>query len=384
MPLLLRLVPPAGSVAVFGLPDIEGNVVEVVRWLLRHDSCQVVWLTADGDPKAVLWTVADQPGQQRLTVIRKASVRGLWYFMRARTVFYSHYFFAAPSPSRGRTYVNVWHGDGPKLIPARVPGTAPDSYLVAGTRVWGRAKALGLGVHHERLLVVGNPRRDELERPASDESIVELGLDPGRPFTVWAPTFREAGLGVRSWTDTRALSDQIAEGTHPALDALRERELEVVVKPHPLDVDSYTSLGLPIVSSTALWRSRTGTYAFLARAAALITDYSSIWTDFLPLDRPIGLYCPDLDEYLAARSLDPEDFRRFLPGPLLRTVEDLVDFCEQVGRGEDPGRAARHGAAARLGAVLEPGATDRLMRHLGFGDQPRSVGRLDSACEPTS
>src|SRR3954470_4147528 len=201
------VVPSRRHVAVYGIPDLEGNVVEVARSLLARDESTIVWLTARGQLDTVEAALDGIEHRDRLRVVRKRSLLGFVSYLTADSVFYTHRLFLSPRPVRGRLYVNVWHGDGPKLVGSLPPTRPADSLLVAGTEFWGTRKAQAFGVDKSRLLVVGNPRIDQFLRPGDDNSLVQLGVDPQRPFVVWAPTFRQAGLGRRRWSDTDLLSD---------------------------------------------------------------------------------------------------------------------------------------------------------------------------------
>lgn len=48
----------------------------------------------------------------------------------------------------------------------------------------------------------------------------------------------------------------------------------------------------------------------LIAADFLISDYSSIITDFALLNKPILIYCPDLEDYLSDRGFN-QDFNAF-------------------------------------------------------------------------
>lgn len=64
-------------------------------------------------------------------------------------------------------------------------------------------------------------------------------------------------------------------------------------------------------------------------ADMLITDYSSVFFDYANLKRPMLFYMYDLDEYL-------NDIRGFyinvdeLPGPIVRTEDDLIDAIKNI------------------------------------------------------
>jgi CDP-glycerol glycerophosphotransferase len=360
---LAALLPRRAHAVVYGIPDTEGNAVEVARWLLSTERREVVWLTEAGERSAVEWALAGVDGTDALRVVRKRSLRGLVSFLSAERAFYTHRLYLSPRPVRGRIYVNLWHGDGPKLVESLDPTRPSDSAVVAGTELWGDIKAHAFGLDRRRLLVVGNPRIDQFRRPADDATLAALGIAQESPFVVWAPTFREARFGRKVWADTEVLSRATlaADLRDAARGGAGLDRAQVVVKPHPLDADDYGDYGLPVVDDAALAAAGVGFYQLLARSAGLVTDYSSVWTDYLPLDRPVGFYCPDLEEYARARDLNLEEFESLLAGPLLRTPQAMLDFCRTVAAGEDLGQEERRRVSARLRAVVELGAAERLM-----------------------
>ena len=61
----------------------------------------------------------------------------------------------------------------------------------------------------------------------------------------------------------------------------------------------------------------------LIAADFLISDYSSIITDFALLNKPILLYCPDLEDYLSDRGFN-QDFNA-LPFPKAYTVSEVIN-----------------------------------------------------------
>ena len=202
----MTVLRPADRAVFFGMPDSEGNVVEMIRAALREKPWQLVWLTSSGQVEDVSWMLEGVDEEPRLRVVKKASLLALWHFLTAERVFYSHRLFCSPKPGKGRVFVNLWHGDGPKTPPGARGKRRSDSFVVAGTRAWGEIKARGLGVGVDELLVTGNPRIDQYLAPASDEALRRLGLNPDVPLVIWAPTFREASYGRRYWYDSDALS----------------------------------------------------------------------------------------------------------------------------------------------------------------------------------
>ncbi|MBA2638574.1 MAG: CDP-glycerol glycerophosphotransferase family protein [Nocardioidaceae bacterium] len=364
----LNGLPAREHAVVAGFPDEEGNSVEVVRELAG--CLPVYWLVA-GDPESLAWLVSDADGVSRVRCVRKNSLRAYWAYVTARYVFFTHGLYGSPKPPRHKTIVNLWHGDGPKRRPGFA--TIRSTFVVSGTRLWGEPRAQGFGVGQHGVLICGNPRVDQFARPATDEALRELKLEARRPLVVWLPTYRTTRypgdrLGaVRNWSDADSLSvSAVVQAT--LTQAVQDAEamgVQLVLKPHQLDADNYASTGLHIITDTDLREARISLYQLLARADGLITDYSSVWTDFLVRDRPIGFYCPDLDQYVGGRGLNVDHYPSLLPGQLLEGAADFRTFLRDCVDEPAASRRLRRRAAVRIGAETRPAATRRLLDAVG-------------------
>ena len=368
--LVLRVVPPGRHAVVAGTPDDEGNSVEVVRALAATE-VPVTWLVSE-QPDRLRWLLTGCPGGERVSLVPKSSLRGFAAYARARYVFFTHGLYGSPRPPRSRTVVNLWHGDGPK----QRKGLADirSTVTVAGTRAWGVRRADHFKVGEDGVWVTGNPRIDQLRRPVDDARLRAVGADPARPLVLWLPTYRttdaaeERLAGALNWSDGHELSrrarvrDLLGDAGRVAADL----GVHLVVKPHPLDSDPYAEAGLQVLTTSDLLAAQVSLYELLGRTAGLVTDYSSVWTDYLALDRPIGFFCPDLDEYESSRGLNVPDYRRLAPGPFLESAADFRKFLDACTEFPDPWQGLRRTAVESLGVETRPGATDRLLHRLGL------------------
>ncbi|WP_405373195.1 CDP-glycerol glycerophosphotransferase family protein [Microbacterium sp. Ld14] len=165
--------------------------------------------------------------------------------------------------------------------------------------------AEAFGADPERIVVAPLPRVDRLRDPARRAETRER-IYTAHPHlrearvAVYAPTFRLDGAMT---VDATALGEALeAIGVH------------TVVKLHPL---VHADLG---AVDTAPGFS---TQELLTVADVFLTDYSSALYEAALLDIPTYFLAPDLDEYLASRDFYL-DYRRDLPGPILRTVDETA------------------------------------------------------------
>jgi CDP-glycerol glycerophosphotransferase (TagB/SpsB family) len=92
-------------------------------------------------------------------------------------------------------------------------------------------------------------------------------------------------------------------------------------------------------------------YPVLRHSDVLITDYSSVYLDFLLLDRPIVFFPYDIDEFTRSRPMIFE-YESVTPGPKAATVESLLEELRRTLTGTD-GDADRR--AALRDAYFESG-----------------------------
>lgn len=100
---------------------------------------------------------------------------------------------------------------------------------------------------------------------------------------------------------------------------------QVLFKPHQIVYKTLREKGLlqdTFVPATI------DTNALLGITDILVSDYSSIFFDFLATDRPLLFYIPDLDIYTEERGLYlPVDT---LPGPISQDADQIGRWCAHI------------------------------------------------------
>lgn len=83
-------------------------------------------------------------------------------------------------------------------------------------------------------------------------------------------------------------------------------------------------------------------YHILNAFDLLITDYSSIFVDYLLLNRPIIFSCPDMQDYASDRGFIADDPQYLMPGSIVKNQKELLDLLEHIFReGEDDSSTCR-------------------------------------------
>lgn len=232
-------------------------------------------------------------------------------------------------------YLNTWHGVGYKTL-----GRTTDSPLGAAlavsnmlqsthvispcafmTEVHQRGFSM-LGTYTGELAEVGYPRVDTTLASAPEEIDVlrsSLGVNPGRRTVLYAPTWR--GSGDDSRFDTQRLESDLRR--------LVEIGLNVIFLGHHIMGRHVSNLSVPRLIVPP---ANANTNRLLAAADILITDYSSIFFDFMATRRPIIHYLYDYEDYKRERglalSLDA------LPGVIAYDSDELISATKRFAKQE--------------------------------------------------
>lgn len=132
-----------------------------------------------------------------------------------------------------------------------------------------------------------------------------------RRIVVVAPTFRE----------TRSTPLGLTPEVITMLDAFcAQNGVEFIFKLHPFE-QQHSNLPAQHLHS---YNSHADIYPLLPLSSALVTDYSSIYMDYLLLDKPVLFLVPDLEQYAEQDRQLQFDYAAMTPGPKLQNWSEVT------------------------------------------------------------
>ncbi|HOA81118.1 MAG TPA: CDP-glycerol glycerophosphotransferase family protein [Defluviitaleaceae bacterium] len=187
-------------------------------------------------------------------------------------------------------------------------------------------------------LPLGHPRNDILVEKKNDHIYIKdlkrkYKIPENKRIFLFAPTHREWHL-MGSKYDLQLIDRYFKEFAQ--LDKLLgSKNYLLIFKPHyyinfSLFKNAFKNI-LVVPQSTAV-----DTQELLLISDVLITDYSSIFVDYLLLERPVIFYPFDIEYYEQIRGL-VIDYNNPLhtPGPKINSLKDLIDLTEKDFKGYD-------------------------------------------------
>ncbi len=367
--LLSFVWPKDDALWAFGANDGKA-FVDNSKYLYLHaveerENVTPVWIAKD---RAVVETLQSR-GYKAYYAF---SLQGIRVTLRAGVVFVSHGTRDVNMwCSGGATVVGLWHGvmlkqvswDAGRDVDHPVMGLIERGkytlfkrfdWLTVTSEAMVEPFASGRGMDPSRVVATGYPRNDLLdggfpegiETETKSETGAEIyetaeKLHEESDVLLYAPTFHEeTGQHIRDHLDLSKLDALLAD-----IDAY------LIVKPHPRDrLDTDRGEFSRIMSMS----SALDVYPLLPATDVLITDYSSLYFDYLLLDRPVVFYPFDREQYRATRGFNL-DYDEVTPGPIATEFEELLTSIEAVL--EDDDFAAERKAVRD--EFLQPPSTNR-------------------------
>lgn len=210
---------------------------------------------------------------------------------------------------RDQYYIQLWHGDfGPKFCEKDSEDVLPDWYvrlskedslitdaITSGSRFFSEvARNAFYYPQTTKIIECGVPRNDiffGITEKKKDALRKKYGIAQGKRIVLYAPTFRDDGSTDIYNLDVNLILEKLGENW------------VIVIRLHP-NIKDKTSLFKyddRVINGTDFPEAQ----ELCVLSDVLISDYSSISTDFILMRKPFFLYTPDIEKYKGSRGLRP-------------------------------------------------------------------------------
>lgn len=360
-------LPKSKKQVVFcSFPDYSDNARAVYEEMVRRSldkTYRITWLL-NGEPPAELPSAV---------CCRQHSLKGMWRYLRAGYVFHTHGLFGNRPPKR-QTVVSLWHGMPLKTI-MKLDATHPADEVfrftctIATSPLFQDVMARAFACDPAQCLLTGQPRNDALF--ASSDILEKMGIDRAaydRLF-LWMPTYRRSAMGDVRTDGNGGAEEGVAFLTGEQLTALNDElaamNCLMLIKLHPMQVEIPAESRA--FSHIRFLRKTPGLlYHLVGAADALLTDCSSVYMDYLLLDRPIGFVFDDMAQYEANRGFVFDRPLEYMPGATVEDYDGLCGFLHDVAAGRDAFGEARRRVNEKINTYCDNNSSARLLKEV-FG-----------------
>lgn len=207
--------------------------------------------------------------------------------------------------------------------------------------------AEAFGISRSNVLPLGSPRCDALMNEEYKRSFKEDFFNKyphlaGKKLLLFAPTFRGGGNGDAYYPMEEFDVDKV-------LDSLGD-DWAVIIKLHPYLTEKFTCSERNRDRMIDLYECDVNDVLIVTDF--LVTDYSSVIFEASILNIPMAFLTYDLEEFIEKRDFY-FDFKSFIPGPIARNVDDLVDLIRDGGDLPAVERFRQHAFGDSLGTACD-------------------------------
>lgn len=193
--------------------------------------------------------------------------------------------------------------------------------LVVCTSKFYRDNVFIESITSKNYLVCGYPRNsfDYLIRDPG--SLIGVDAEMLENITRWKRCGYKIILATPTFRDSKKPAIQLSKEDVSKIDkTLSVKGAKLILKLHPHDQSGNSVKGENIHHIC----NESDIYPILPLVDCLITDYSSIYMDFILLDKPVYFYVPDFDDYVSNERQIQFDYHEMTPGPKVKTWEEIV------------------------------------------------------------
>jgi CDP-glycerol glycerophosphotransferase len=332
-------------------------VFQLGRDDLFNGNIRALWVYIKIDPDIVYEITSVNGNNQNLEkiiskkIIKTNSIKGLLLLFKTRVLIIQHArndLFVFGITERRRVIINLWHGipvKGLRYTSASGYANLKNNFkkeeanytgIICSSKVDKLAMSACFNIPYSRFFITGLPRNDWMKMPINNlpaemrkeyDSLKEL-LD-GKKLVLYAPTFRNpapkkffSGVYPFSTTELYRLCNLLEQNN--AVLGLRTHDYFTNYRDGLYNHERIIDLSSQKFNNVQM---------ILRTTDLLLTDYSSLWLDYLLVEKPVIGFAYDYEEYMKDRGLIYE-YRDIFPGPLVANFEELFTAVNDACRNE--------------------------------------------------
>ncbi len=315
----------SNQIFLYSMPDYSDSPRAIYEYILNkkmEKQYSIVWAV-----KNVEKYRNEFPSS--IKVVKHRSMRNFWHFARSKYLFRTHSLWGNKYDIKRQIMCITWHGMPLKslLLPEESAHHVQCNIITSTAPFFDDELCRSMGLQHDVCRHVGLPRNDFLFRKGNH---LEALYGKYSKYIIWMPTFRktehysngtdtELGIPCVNKEQLELLNSILLSSNyllilklHPwSAEKLNDIKYSNIVNLNDKDIPPYTTL-----------------YQLIGETDALITDYSSVYIDYMLIDKPICFVYDDISEYRRTRGFAYEPVEKYMPGDRLHDFESLVSWVQ--------------------------------------------------------
>lgn len=358
----------------------DQNRIIFYSYVDYSDNCRTLYerlkLSNDFAGYKITWIVKEpsrfHDGNYATEFVKHKSLKSFFRFLRSKYIFRTHSLFGGIYSKNRQVMCLAWHGMPLKRIGVLNGESVKRNdynFLNVTSPLFQQIMANSMNSNLEKNIITGLPRNDDLFSP--NEILKILGLSNFSKVVIWMPTFRKSFSGVSNGSETTTGIPLFGEIQDFKVinEILSKLGIVLILKLHPWASNrlenSLKFSHIRLIKDSEI-QSQFTLYNLVGASDALLTDYSSIYIDYLLIDKPIGFVFDDMEEYQSGRGFNFDPVEEYLPGEIITNIDQLFEFLDKVATDKDKYQGDREKVCKLFHTYRDGKSSERFLRAVGL------------------
>lgn len=322
---LFAIFPIVPNKIVFesGRDLIDGNAKAIYNYIKKNDinNYRTIWLVTKS---------TDVSDIDTNDYAYYKTLKGLYHLSTAKYLLKNQSIGEIITKKKGQIYIQLFHGNGVMKKQGYDVNEAIERPVVSHAKEWDyyiandendKKTIRSATGYNGKIEILGMAAVDTVINNCKDEQkkqnvLKHLNINNSKKNILYAPTFRDYDL------DKNIINIPIKELS-------KLKDYNIIIRLHPL-VRTKVDKSLFNLDNFINGCNYPDVNDILAITDILITDYSSVFYEYMPKNSPIIFYPYDYDKYVALRGGFYVDYKKELPGPICYTEKELLNVIKKI------------------------------------------------------
>ena len=368
-PITEHLIKVKEQILLESKPDFSDNTYALYLEMLKHnyqDKYQIVWLVTTNE----IPETNKNPKVKYFNINKKGIINKLKFQYLLNT---SKYIITCnrvfKRKTNRQTIIYLNHGSPLKDLKKLKMNYSTVNESITMSKYFIPADSQTMNIDQSKFFVNGFPRNDDLLR--TNKNVKKVFNINTEKIIVWLPTFRVYEDAKRVDSDFQMpLGIPIIYNEKELKklnDYLVKNNTVIILKPHfAANINSIKIQKLSnfiITNNNFLNQNDISLYSLLGVSDALITDYSSVYYDYLIKNKPIALTLDDYENYKNNTGFI-YDYKNIIKGYYVYNKKDLYNFIDEIKESKDTCEELRKETIKLLELDTNGNYSKKLFNHL--------------------
>lgn len=296
-------------------------------------------------------------------------IKYIYFIKNAKFIIYANR--SMPKININSKAIYLTHGTPFKKVRDLVMLSNDTDYVLASSNFCANIISEQYNVPPKKILTMGLLRNDLFFSTNSDIKKRILEKKNDNKLLIWLPTFRKHKTSERNdssfsfplglpiiynYDDLKKINKILAD-----------KKIVILLKPHPAQdssiIKEFNFSHLILIDDKFLFKKDIQLYELLAVSDGMITDYSSVFYDYLMMDKPMAFTVDDIEQYSKKKGFIYSDPLNHLPGTKLYVVNDMIQFINDFSKGIDDLKLERNKKNKIVNRYCDGNACKRFVKY---------------------